>query len=98
MPIAELRRSVQQIVESCEGWDRRFWNLQVTEANERAMQIRVLATAADSGKAWNLRCEIREKVIELMQNKHPQRLPQLRGNLVTADGRIELPLAGPEPR
>jgi small-conductance mechanosensitive channel len=78
LPIAELRRTVQRIVENCEDWDRRFWNLQVTDTSERAMQIRILATAADSGKAWNLRCEIREKLIEAVQREH---LPRLRTDL-----------------
>lgn len=80
LPVAEFRREVQTIVESCPDWDRRFWNVQVTDANERAMQIRVLATAADSGKAWNLRCEIREKLIALVQSKFPQSLPRWRAD------------------
>jgi small-conductance mechanosensitive channel len=86
LPVAELRRGVQQIVEGCEDWDRRYWNLQVTDATERTMQIRVLATAADSGKAWNLRCEIREKIIGMIQNKYPQSLPKLRGDLAATNG------------
>ncbi len=98
MPVAELRRRVQAIVESCEDWDRRFWNFQVTDVTERAMQIRVLATAADSGKAWNLRCEIREKLIEAMQQHFQQSLPKLRGEWqqhpagTIRDGRAELPI------
>lgn len=85
MPIVELRQSVQQIVEGCNDWDRRFWNLQVTDSNEHAMQIRVLATAADSGKAWNLRCDIREKLIALVQSRHALSLPRLRGDLKAVD-------------
>jgi len=81
LPVAELRRTVQQIVENCADWDRRFWNLQVTDTTERAMQVRVLATAADSGKAWDLRCEIREKLIDMIQRKYPQSLPKVRGEL-----------------
>lgn len=61
----------------------------MTDSSERAMQIRVLATAADSGKAWNLRCEIREKIIELIQSKHPQGLPRLRGDLIATNAHAE---------
>lgn len=81
LPVTELRRIAQQVVENCKDWDRRFWNFQVTDASERAMQVRVLATAADSGKAWDLRCEIREKLIETIQRKYPQSLPKIRGDL-----------------
>ncbi|MBN2508281.1 MAG: mechanosensitive ion channel [Verrucomicrobia bacterium] len=81
LPIAEVRPAVQRIVESCKDWDRRFWNLQVTDTNERAMQLRVLATAADASKAWNLRCEIREKLLALLQQQYPHSLPRMRAAL-----------------
>lgn len=85
MPVAELRRGVQEIVDGCKDWDRRYWNLQITDSNERAMQVRVLATAADSGKAWDLRCEIREKLIALVQSRHALSLPRLRADLKSVD-------------
>ncbi len=81
LPVERLRSDVKDIVSSCPDWDGRFWNVQVTEANERAMQIRVLATAADSGKAWNLRCEIRERLIALIQRNHKDALPKLRADV-----------------
>lgn len=89
LPVAELRRATRQVVESCADWDRRFWNFQVTDTSERTMQIRVLATAADSGKAWNLRCEIREKLIDLIQSKHPHCLPKIRGDVMSLNGKTE---------
>ena len=81
LPIAELRPAVQRIVEGCRDWDRRFWNVQVTEATETAVQVRVLATASDASKAWDLRCEIREKLIAFLQEHYPQSLPKVRATL-----------------
>lgn len=78
LPIGELRPVVQRIVEGCADWDRRFWNLQITDASERAMQLRVLATASDASKAWDLRCEIREKLLAFVQEHHPGSLPKVR--------------------
>jgi len=78
VPLAELRPAIGRIVEGCQDWDRRFWNLQVTEATDRAIQLRVLATAADASKAWDLRCEIREKLIAFLQANHPHSLPKIR--------------------
>jgi small-conductance mechanosensitive channel len=69
---------LRQIIEASPLWDRRFWNLQVSDTSERTMQIRVLCTAADSSKAWDLRCEVREKLIAFVQKNHPQSLPRLR--------------------
>ena len=81
LPLATVRKAVQEIVEKSAIWDRRFWNLQVTDSNERAMQIRVLATAADSSKAWDLRCEIRERLIGFIQEQCPEGLPKTRVDL-----------------
>jgi len=81
LPLAELRPAIEQIVKGCGDWDRRFWNLQVTETTDRAMQLRVLATSADASKAWNLRCEIREKLIAHLQERYPQALPRVRASL-----------------
>jgi len=78
VPVDQVRRVAGEIVASCRDWDKRFWNLQVTEATDRAVQLRVLATAADASKAWNLRCEIREKLLDYLQKHHPGALPRVR--------------------
>jgi small-conductance mechanosensitive channel len=83
LPIAELRPAVQRIVKGCQDWDQRFWNLQVTDTTDRAMQLRVLATAADASKAWDLRCEIRERLLAFLQQQYPQHLPRLRADVVS---------------
>jgi small-conductance mechanosensitive channel len=81
MPLEEVRKALKEIIETDPLWDKRFWNLQVTEATERTMQIRVLATSADSSKSWDLRCKIREKLIEYLQKHHPESLPKLRTDI-----------------
>ena len=81
---------MKEIIAASPLWDKRFWNLQVSDATERTMQLRVLATAADSSKAWDLRCEIREKFIAYIQDKHPQSLPKLRAQM--EDGKRDAPL------
>ncbi|MFO1497327.1 MAG: mechanosensitive ion channel [Verrucomicrobiota bacterium] len=77
-PVEELRKEAKRIVEGSPFWDRKFWNLQVTDTTERAMQVRVLVTASDSGKAWDLRCELREKLLAFVQSNYPQSLPKVR--------------------
>ena len=50
----------------------------MTDATERTMQIRVLCTAASSSLAFDLRCTVREGLIEFMQREYPQFLPKVR--------------------
>jgi small-conductance mechanosensitive channel len=81
LPLDETRKALKAIIETHPLWDKRFWNLQVTDATEKTMQIRVLATSADSSKSWDLRCDIREKLIAYIQKNHPQSLPQFRAQI-----------------
>lgn len=90
MPLEELRQALKEIIEPNPLWDKRFWNLQVTDATEKTMQIRVLATSADSAKGWDLRCDIREKLIAYIQKHHPQSLPQVRVEVGGANSRLPL--------
>ena len=79
-PLVKLREEVGAIVASSELWDREFWNLQVAEAGGRTIRLRILATA-DSAKAGDLGCEIREKVIVHLQEKYPWALPRIRSTV-----------------
>jgi small-conductance mechanosensitive channel len=81
-PLEEGRKALGRIIESSPLWDRRFWNLQVTDTSEKTMQLRVLATSQDSSKSWDLRCEIREKFIAYIQEHHPQSLPFVRAQII----------------
>ncbi|KQU88707.1 mechanosensitive ion channel protein MscS [Variovorax sp. Root318D1] len=78
MPVAPLRAEVERIVKGAPEWDGRFFNLQVTDATERTMQIRVLCTAGNSSLAFDLRCKVREGLIDFMQREYPQFLPKMR--------------------
>jgi hypothetical protein len=50
--------------------------------------------------AWDLRCEIRERLVAWLQREQPQALPRLRAELQNGpDGRIAPPPTGnPSPR
>jgi hypothetical protein len=80
-PVEEGRAALKRIIEGNPLWDGRYWNLQVTDANERSMQLRVLATSADSSKSWDLRCQIREQFVGFIRDAHPRSLPLVRAHL-----------------
>lgn len=81
IPIAALRQELERVVSDSPLWDGRVCGMQVTEAGERAMQLRALVSASDSGKCWELRCEVREKLVDYVQRHHPGALPCLRARL-----------------
>lgn len=79
MPLDPLRKEVDKLCEEVPHlWDGRVGVVQVTDSNEHAMQIRVLVSASDSGKSWDLRCFLRERLIQFITQDYPHYLPTLR--------------------
>lgn len=78
IPFHELRDELSRILEQSAYWDKDVNVLQVTDATEHTVEMRVLASAVDSPTSWNLRCEIREKLIEFLQTRFPECLPRTR--------------------
>lgn len=77
-PVPLLRRKAEELVRQSPLWDGQVVNLQVVEAFNETMQLRLLMSAASAGKAFDLRCEIREKMIAFLQQEHPSALPRRR--------------------
>lgn len=74
-PIEQLRAKVIEIVKASPHWDGDVVKLQVQDAKESALELRVIASARTSGQVGELRYEIREKVIAFLQQEHPACLP-----------------------
>lgn len=85
-PLQPIRDELTRILQSSPKWDGRVNVLQVTDARERTVEIRALASAANASLAWDLRCEVREKLIAFLQRHHPESLPRLRAEVHTALG------------
>ncbi len=81
MPLAPLRDEAQRACEAAAEWDRRLCLLQVTEADDHGMQLRVLVTSANASLSWDLRCKVREALIDFMQRDYPAYLPRLRAEV-----------------
>lgn len=86
LPLDVIRMEAERLCETSAEWDRRVCVTQVVDANERAMQLRVLVSAGDAGKAWELRCRVREGLIDFIQKGYPECLPRLRAD-ITAQGK-----------
>jgi len=77
-PIEPIRVEAQRLVEASPLWDRRDWVCQVVDTTPHTKVVRVLASAADAPSSWDLRCEIREKLIDFISAEYPESLPQAR--------------------
>jgi small-conductance mechanosensitive channel len=82
VPVAPIRDRLEQIVKGTKLWDGQVVNLQVVDSSENAVQLRALVSARTSPETWDLRCEVREKLIEFLQQSYPGALPKQRAELV----------------
>ena len=80
-PVDLLRRKLEEIVAASPLWDRDVVSLAVTDLKERTMELRCLMSARNAGMVFDLRCDVREKMIAFLREEHPQALPRDRFDL-----------------
>jgi small-conductance mechanosensitive channel len=111
-PVADLRDKLSEFLAGSPLWDRKVASLQVTDLRDSTIEIRMLVSAGTAGRVFDLRCEIREKMVGYLQAVHPSALPRWRGEIaapapsVAGDGaqreaqtrRPDAPAAGDRPR
>jgi small-conductance mechanosensitive channel len=78
VPVDSIRKELTRILENSKYWDKKVNVLQVTNASETAVELRALMSAVDSPTAWDLRCEVREKLLLFLQKNYPESLPKTR--------------------
>ena len=47
----------------------------------QTVELRALMSAPNSGRAWDLRCHVRERLIGFLQERYPDRLPKTRAEV-----------------
>ncbi|WP_022872189.1 mechanosensitive ion channel family protein [Nesterenkonia alba] len=78
VPADALRRRLKRLLETTDLWDGETYNLQLTEATGGHIQARVVVSARNSGDLWDLRCLIREDLVNYIRSEHPYALPTQR--------------------
>jgi small-conductance mechanosensitive channel len=79
--IGRIRTKFEEVARASKLWDGNVLNMQVTDVTERTIQVRAIVSARNSGQNWDLRCEVREKVLAFLQNEYPEALPRWRAEI-----------------
>ncbi|MCJ2188319.1 mechanosensitive ion channel family protein [Novosphingobium beihaiensis] len=87
-----IRQKFYELVESNDRWDGRVKHMQVTELTRDAIEVRFLMTAKDSPTLFDLRCDVREALIEWVADAMPEAI--VRSRLQTA-GPFDVNAIGP---
>ena len=77
-PMDAIRTEFIRLLNMSELWDKRVGLIQVTNTTEQTIEIRALMSAGNSSGAFDLRCFIREKLVEFIYTNYPQCLPKTR--------------------
>ncbi len=78
VPVERMRGKLLEIVKESPLWDGKVVNLQVSDATEHAVQVRMLVSARNAPQTWDLRCEVRERMLLFLQQECPEALPRTR--------------------
>lgn len=83
VPVEKLREKLMEIARASPLWDGRVVVLQVSDATkDHTVELRALLSARSAPAAWDLRCEVREKLITYLQEEYPGALPRTRQEIV----------------
>jgi len=77
-PVEIIREKVKEILEQSDKWDGKVATVQVTDFKQGSMELRCLMSARSGGQVFDLRCEVREKLIDFLQKEYPEALPRSR--------------------
>lgn len=78
VPVAAMRTELTRILQASDLWDHRVGVLQVTESTGGWVRVRALASAEDAPTLFDLRCHVREALVDWLQREHPEALPRTR--------------------
>ncbi|WP_245392693.1 mechanosensitive ion channel family protein [Salinicola halimionae] len=86
LPMEPLRAECQRIAEASPFWTGRVCKVQLLEMTERNKQLRVLISSSGGPNTFDLRCEIREGLIDFICRNYPEHLPTMRLDMPQRDG------------
>lgn len=84
VPVEKLREKLTEVARASPLWDGRVVVLQVSDATkDHTVELRALVSARSAPATWDLRCEVREKLIAYLQEEYPGALPRQRQEFVS---------------
>jgi small-conductance mechanosensitive channel len=84
--VPRIRHWLAEAVKESELWDGAVVNLQVIDADSRTIELRALVSARNAPQSWDLRCEMRERLIAFIRDEMPEALPRERAILIPQGG------------
>ena len=75
-PVGEIRAEVGRLLEGSPNWDGRVWGVQVYEVSGPYIAVKVIVSAEDWAKAWDLRTYLRENLVDWVTKNADWAIPR----------------------
>lgn len=96
--VDRVREELVRVTEANKRWDGRVAILQVTNTSADNIELRGLISAQDAPTLWDLRCEVREAVMDFLRRDYPEAIVRRRVEMAEPDaaagGELAAPVAG----
>lgn len=76
--VGPIREEYARQIKAHRLWDKRSQVLQVTECREESIEVRLLMSAKDGPSLFDLRCDIRESMLDWIRSEMPEALVRRR--------------------
>lgn len=80
--VEAVREELTRILTTGTRWDKRVNVVHVTDATSGRLELRLLMSAADASTLWDLRCEVREGIVEFLRREYGHTLQRTRVELL----------------
>jgi small-conductance mechanosensitive channel len=74
--VSRIRARLEEIARESKLWDGAVVNLQVVDTNPRTIELRALVSARTAPQSWDLRCEVRERLVAFLREDMPEAFPR----------------------
>jgi small-conductance mechanosensitive channel len=76
--VESIRAEFARQIKADKRWDKRAQGVQVTDMSEDSIEVRLLMTARNSGDLFDLRCAMRESMLDWIRREMPEALARRR--------------------
>jgi small-conductance mechanosensitive channel len=88
--VESLRQEHTRVLKTTPLWDGVVDSTQVTNLSEKTMEVRCLSSARNASEQFDLRCYVREKMIDFILREYPESFPQTRFSSLPKEQEMEL--------
>ncbi len=78
VPVTKVREKLRDVVKENPKWDGKVAGVQMTDLPNASVELRLLVSARNAGVLWDLRCDVREAMVNWLVREYPEALPRRR--------------------